>query len=106
MNAHKESSDSATEGAHVETVGAFDIRIFIGSLIGLFGLLLVGAGLFGFDDAEAAKTGGVNANLWAGIVMVVVALGFVAWTKLEPLRIVVSDNEEGAETPKDIAPAG
>lgn len=105
MNAHKDPSDAPTEGAHVETVGAFDIRLFIGSLIGLFGLLLVGMGLFAFDDAAAAKTGGINANLWAGLVMVAVAIGFALWTKLEPLRIVVSDNEEGAETPKDIAPA-
>lgn len=118
MSAHKNPNDSAhnaaggaagntaeaPEGAHVETVGAFDIRIFIGSLIGIFGILLVGMGLFAFTEAAAVKTGGINANLWAGLVMIAFAIGFVVWTKLEPLRIVVSDNEEGAETPKDIAP--
>lgn len=93
----------APEGAHVETVGAFDIRTFIGALLGLFGVILVGAGLFAYDATEAAKTGGVNANLWAGAGMVVFAVAFLAWARLEPIRIVVQENEPGAEEEKDIS---
>nr|WP_193106639.1 hypothetical protein [Brachybacterium sp. FME24] len=80
------------------------MRNFIGTLLGLFGVLLTLMGLFAFDDAAAAKTGGPNANLWAGLAMVVVALLFVLWTKLDPIRMVVRENEDGAEEPRDIAP--
>ncbi|PWH07369.1 hypothetical protein DEO23_01620 [Brachybacterium endophyticum] len=108
MNEKQNSQDGPvavpdSAGAHVETAGAFDIRNFIGLLLGLFGVILVLVGLFDFTDAEAAKTGNVNANLWAGLAMVVVGLAFGLWAKLEPIRIVVSENEPGAESPKDIA---
>ena len=49
------------------TAGAFDIRNFIGALLGLYGLILLVMGIFG--DQALQKTGGVNANLWAGIVL-------------------------------------
>lgn len=93
----------APASAHVETVGAFDIRTFIGTLIGLFGLILTITGLVDFTAADAERTGGVNANLWAGIGMLVVAAAFLLWARLEPIRIVVQDNEPGAEEPHDIA---
>lgn len=96
-------AEGAPEGAQVETVGAFDIRNFIGTLIGLFGLILVVLGLVAFDADEAAKTDGLNANLWAGLGMVVVSIAFLAWARLEPIRIVVQENEPGAEEPRDIA---
>lgn len=89
--------------ATVQTAGVFDIRNFIGALLGLFGLILVGAGAFAFDEGAAAKTDGLNANLWAGIAMLVIGILFVVWTKLDPIRMVVRDNEGGAEAPHDIS---
>lgn len=97
-------ADAIPADATVQTAGAFDIRNFIGTLLGLFGVLLTLMGLFAFDDAAAAKTGGMNANLWAGLAMIVVAIAFVVWTKLDPIRMVVRENEDGAEVPRDIAP--
>lgn len=99
-----DSPADVPEGAAVETAGAFDIRNFIGALLGLFGLILVAMGLFAFGEAEAAKTDGLNANLWAGLALVVVAVVFALWSKLDPIRLVVRDNEDGAEVPRDIAP--
>ena len=42
-------------------------------------------GLFG--DAETDKTGGVNANLWAGLALLVVGGGFLAWARLKPILV-------------------
>lgn len=96
---------TASQGAHVEKVGGFDIRNFIGLLIGIYGLVLVVWGLFFFTAPEADKTGGVNANLWAGLGMLAFAAVFILWSRLRPLKIVVADNESGAEHGRDIAPA-
>lgn len=94
---------AADESAHVETAGAFDIRVFIGTLLGLFGLIITVMGLFFFTAHESEKTGGLNANLWAGLVMIAVAILFVIWARLDPIRMLVQDNEPGAEEPKDIS---
>ncbi len=80
--------DGAKKERH--TAGAFDIRNFIGGLIGIYGLILTLMGIFG--DKAYARTGGVNANLWAGIIMLVGAAGFILWARLRP--IVVPDDVE------------
>ncbi len=89
--------------AHVETAGAFDIRMFIGLLIGIYGAVLLVLGMFFFDATTAQKTDGMNANLWSGIAMLAFAIAMAMWAKLDPIRMVVRDNEPGAEEPKDIA---
>ncbi|MGY1602977.1 hypothetical protein [Geodermatophilus sp. SYSU D00815] len=69
--------------------GAFDVRVVIAGLIGFYGVVLVLMGLFA--DPETEKTGGVNANLWTGIGLVVVALAFFLWARLRP--VVVDEAE-------------
>lgn len=86
-----QSSTHATQGRH--TAGLLDIRTIIGSLIGTYGVILTLMGLFG--DEESDKTGGVNANLWAGLVMVVVGLVFVMWARLRP--VVVPEHPDSAQ---------
>ena len=88
---------------HTEKVGAFDIRNFIGALIGLYGIILVIFGLVDFTAEEAARTGGVNANLWTGIAMIAFAALFLLWAKLKPLTVRVSEDPSGEAEP-DIAP--
>ena len=80
--------ETAREERH--TAGAFDIRNFIGGLIGIYGLILTLMGIFG--DKAYARTGGVNANLWAGIIMLVAAACFMLWARLRP--IVVPEHVE------------
>jgi hypothetical protein len=72
------------------TAGALDIRNIIGGLLGVYGVILVLMGLLG--DKEYDKTGDVNANLWAGIALVVVSVAFLLWARLRP--IVVPDHVE------------
>ncbi|MDQ3785825.1 MAG: hypothetical protein M3422_01100 [Actinomycetota bacterium] len=73
---------------------AFDIRLIIALLTGVYGLVLTVLGLFVTSDAEIEKSAGVNINLWAGLALLVVALLFVSWARLRPLRIPVHHEEE------------
>lgn len=75
------------------TAGALDIRNVIGGLLALYGVILTLMGLFG--DQEAEKTGGVNANLWAGLALLVVGGAFLAWARLKPT--VVPDDIDAEE---------
>ncbi|RYU12233.1 hypothetical protein [Nocardioides iriomotensis] len=89
-----------TQPSSGHKAGAFDIRIFISMLIGLYGVVLVATGLVGTSDDELARADGVNINLWAGLGMIVFAACFLAWARLRP--VVVPDDEqrsEGDETP-------
>lgn len=88
----------ATEsGARPHKAGAFDIRLIIALLIGVYGVILTVMGI-GFTSAEdKAKAAGVNINLWAGIGMLVVAALFITWAKVRPL--VVPARPESDDTP-------
>jgi len=76
-------STTSTQGRH--TAGLLDIRTIIGALIGAYGVILTLMGLFG--DQEPDKTGDVNANLWAGLAMLVVGAVFIAWARLRPVVV-------------------
>jgi drug/metabolite transporter (DMT)-like permease len=74
------------------TAGAFDIRNIIGGLIGVYGVILTLMGIFG--DKELDKTGDINANLWAGLVMLVMGAAFLVWARVRP--VVVPEHDEAA----------
>lgn len=84
-----------------KVAGAFDIRNFIGALLGIYGVLLVLAGLFG--DPETDKTGGVNANLWTGLALVVVSATFIGWARLRP-TVVPDEVDPPGDDPVRPAP--
>jgi drug/metabolite transporter (DMT)-like permease len=79
----------------VHRAGAFDIRNFIGALIGLYGVVLVIYGIVGSSAAQLKKSDQVNINLWAGIGMVVVAAFFATWARLRP--VVVPEDPEALD---------
>jgi drug/metabolite transporter (DMT)-like permease len=88
----------ATEsGARPQKAGAFDIRLIIALLIGVYGVILTVMGIGFTSDEEIAKAAGVNINLWAGIGMLVVTALFVIWARVRPL--VVPAEPESADTP-------
>ena len=87
--------------AEKHTAGAFDIRNIIGLLLTIYGAILTLMGLFA--DPEEAKTGGINANLYAGLGLLVVGLGFMAWARLRPV-IVPEDVPHVEDDPTQPAP--
>src|SRR4051812_39101586 len=92
--AEETSSTPSTSSDRKHTAGALDIRNIIGGLLGVYGVILLLVGLSG--DTETDKTGGWNANLWAGLVLAVMGAVFLTWARLRP--IVVPDH---VETPDD-----
>ncbi len=66
----------------------FDLRNFIGSLFVVFGVIVTLYGLVGVHRAEIDQAAGLNVSLWTGVVMLVVGLGFIAWTFLAPPEIL------------------
>ena len=70
------STTSESDG-RAKKAGLFDIRNIIGALMALYGVILALAGLLGEHEPE--KTGGVNANLWTGIGLLVVLWPAVAF---------------------------
>lgn len=68
-----------------QTAGALDIRSVIGFLLAVYGVILLVLGLFA--DTAPEKTGDVNANLWAGIALLVVGVGFLVWVRVRPIVV-------------------
>jgi len=77
------------------TAGLFDIRVIIGALLALYGVILTVLGFIGASDADLERGGGVNINLWAGLGMLVVGIGFIIWARMRPI-VVPTDPEEPA----------
>ena len=77
------------------TAGLFDIRVIIGALLALYGVILTVLGFIGASDADLDRGDGLNINLWAGLGMLVVGIGFVVWARVRPI-VVPADPEEPA----------
>jgi hypothetical protein len=86
-------NDAGTKG---QKAGAFDIRNFIGALIGLYGIILVLTSFFDSGE-ELSKADGVRINLWAGLGMLALAAFFLIWARLRP--VIVAEEPERAESP-------
>ena len=81
--------------ASTRTAGLFDIRVIIGALLALYGVILTLLGMFAVSDADLDRGDGLNINLWAGLGMLVVGIGFIVWTRLRPI-VVPADPEKPA----------
>jgi drug/metabolite transporter (DMT)-like permease len=62
-----------------------DIRRIIGALLGVYGVILLVAGILG-SDADKNKAAGVNINLWVGIVLLLASAVFFTWSITRPLE--------------------
>ena len=84
---------STDTGGAPHKAGLFDIRNIIGALMATYGVILTLAGLLGEHEPE--KTGGVNANLWTGLALLLVGAFFIVWARLKP--IVVPEHVEAPD---------
>ena len=69
------------------TAGLFDLRFIIGGLLTVYGVILTLLGIFNATDKELARGDGLNINLWAGLGMLVVGIGFGVWARWRPLVV-------------------
>ncbi len=68
-------------------VTSLDIRVPIGALFGVLGLILAGYGLAtNGDAAQYAPSGGVNINLWWGLAMLVFGVALLVLARARPAR--------------------
>ena len=72
----------------------FDIRLLIGSLFLLYGLMLTIAGFF-TSDKELKKASDIN--LWLGLGMLVVGALFLLWRHLNPTVVDPDAVDDPAE---------
>ena len=76
----------------------FDIRRIIGGLFVIYGVIVTIAGITA-SDADLAKAGGVNINLWTGLGMLALGLFFLAWLWLRPLPAPVPEAASEEQPP-------
>jgi hypothetical protein len=73
----------------------FDIRVLIGGLFTLYGVMLIVAGLF-TSDAQLKKASDININLWLGLGMLALGLLFLLWWRINPLKVEpAKDDRDG-----------
>ena len=97
MSTNSTNGQQAGTSGKKQTAGAYDVRVVIGGLLGLFGIVLVIMGLVNNSASDLAKAGGENANLWTGIAMVVVAVAFGLWTWLRPIVVDPAATDDADE---------
>ena len=77
---HRETEEAPSAASQL-----FDLRTIIAILFIFYGVILTIMGLFFETPADIAKAGGINLNLWSGIVMIIVAVFFFLWARTRPL---------------------
>ncbi|WP_106398470.1 hypothetical protein [Actinocorallia populi] len=78
-----------------------DIRVVIGGLFSIYGVILTITGLVD-SPAARAKAEGVDVNLWVGLAMLAFGLCFLFWSMRNPRHQV----HEAEEPDEDLPPQG
>jgi len=91
-----QQADSTGRRPRRTRAGVFDVRVIIGTLLGIYGVVLTVYGLAFTSDADLAKADGENLNLWTGICLVVAAVVFIVWARVRPVLVPVEPEDEAA----------
>lgn len=76
------ADETAEKSRH--TAGAFDIRTFIAALMGIYGVILLLAGIFGGNETTSGAQVAGNVNLYVGIGLLIFAAAMQGWAMLRP----------------------
>ncbi|MFN8077078.1 MAG: hypothetical protein U0Q15_16885 [Kineosporiaceae bacterium] len=82
MTEHEASKGTGGDGDDGRVPALFDLRTLIGGLFTLYGVVLIVASPF-IDDSKAD---GLDMNLWLGLSMLLLGVGFLGWVRWRPLR--------------------
>ena len=80
-----EAPDTGAEVPQSAAAKLFDLRVLIGGLFLVYGVMLTVAGFF-TSSKDLAKASNININLWMGIGMLIIGGFFTVWWRLRPLR--------------------
>lgn len=80
---------------------AFDIRLVIALLMGVYGLVLTVMGIGFTTDEDIAKAADININLWSGIAMLLFTAVFVVWARLRPVTMPAEEVERLEQEKKE-----
>lgn len=80
-----EVPDTGAEVPQSAAAKLFDLRVLIGGLFLLYGVMLTVAGFF-TSSKNLAKASHININLWMGIGMLIIGGFFTVWWRLRPLQ--------------------
>ena len=89
----QQGSSDDRSGARSGVARLFDVRLVIGGLLTVYGVILTVKGIVD-NNAAVQKAAGLRINLWAGVSLLVVGLFFLVWIKLSPLQAVKADDAE------------
>jgi hypothetical protein len=87
---------SELEGKSTTASRLFDLRLIIGGLFVVYGVIVTIAGI-NPSDSSLDKSEGVNINLWTGIAMLLLGIFFLGWVKLRPVPPVELVEEKDEE---------
>jgi prolipoprotein diacylglyceryltransferase len=71
--------------AHSAAFKLFDLRLLIGGLFTLYGVMLTIYSFFTTAE-QLTKAAGININLWLGLGMLILGLLFLLWARLRPIK--------------------
>lgn len=81
------ASGTTGETASKHTAGLFDIRVIIGALLGIFGIILVLTSFVSDPEALVAKANEIDLNLWTGLSLLAASAMFILWARLRPIIV-------------------
>ena len=76
-----------------------DIRVPLGAMFSLLGLLLTGFGIFG-DKSIYSQTLGINVNLDWGVVLLIFGIAMLLLGLRGQAKGAVASEDDGAEPPR------
>ena len=86
------ASDTEEDAPRSAAARLFDIRLMIGGLFVVYGVMLTIAG-FVVSDSARRKAAGIDINLWLGLGMLAVGVVFLVWRAVNPVVHTEPDDD-------------